>query len=168
MNGWAALLFVAGGSLLAGVAWTFLGPNAPAFLFGPLLVTIPTAVCVAIRRVRGTTSFALWLHSGFAAFLALMGASPLAVSASVGLVLFGWHTERMDRVLRYTGGEAHATILVRVIVWEAGVLMLGIGLVGVAQAVLGRLRIPFAASAATAAAALLLLAAAIRRALTTT
>ncbi len=166
MNGWAALLFVAGGCLLAGVTWSFLGQAAPALLFGPLLVTLPAAVCIAIRRVRGTLSFALWLHSGFAALLALMGASPFAVSASVGLVLFGWHTERIERVLGGSGGKAHASILVRVIVWEAGVLMLGLGLVAVAQAFRGGLQIPFAASAAAAAAALLLLAAALRRALT--
>ena len=166
MNGWAALLCVAGGSLLAGVAWSFLGQAAPALVFGPLLVTLPTAVCIAIRRFRGTPSLALWLHSGFAAFLALMGASPLAVSASVGLVLFGWHTERIDRALGGTGGKAHSSILVRVIVWEAGVLMIGLGLVAVAQTSRGSLELPFAASAATAAAALLFLAAALRRALT--
>jgi len=165
MNVLAALLFATSGSFLAVLAAATFGGDVPALMLGPLLITVPAAVCVAARRFRGIASIALWLHCGLAGLLAFIGASPFIVAVSVGLAFLGWHTERIDRIVGANRGEARTAILVRVIIWECATLLAGLALAGAAMISSGRLLLPFVPAIGTAVAALLLLAAGIRRGL---
>ncbi|MBN1858475.1 hypothetical protein JW848_04640 [Candidatus Bipolaricaulota bacterium] len=163
MNGLAALLFGLSGSLLALLSLTSFGRGVPGLVFGPLLVMLPAAVCVASRRVRGMASVAVALHCAYAALITFLGASPFVVAASIGLAFLGWHTERLDRVLGKADGAARRAIFIRVIAWEGAVLAVGLALVGVA--LIGEVSLPFLPSIAAAVAAMLLMAIGIRRGL---